>query len=358
MEYLRKFMQDTVNGKILVDNRFKFSFISRSVSLVHFILIFLFLWLGVYPLVIFNIISSLLYYLLVIFIKKGKYIAAFNFTYGEIFIHTFIANLLVGYRFGFQLYTLALVPVSFYVAFTLEQFKQRILIPVCYTLLSMVVFVGCRIWDIFVGSVYVIDDIQAETIIYIFNAVVSYVMMMVFAILFLLEIHQFQQKLRQANSKLEYLVGVDPLTGLLNRRKFFEQVRERKEDITFILLCDVDDFKKVNDTYGHECGDILLVEIARIFEKNFPDPNMVCRWGGEEICIAGMGNREAVLQRAERLRKEVEELKVMYEDSTVQVTITVGVAECKGYGDLKKAISEADKKMYEGKQNGKNCVVI
>lgn len=358
MEYIRKFIRDTANGKKIVDNRFKFSLIFSSVSIVHFILIFIFWWLGIYALVIFNAISVVLYNLLVVLVRRERYIAAFNFAYGEIFLHTFIANLLVGYKFGFQLYTISLIPVSFYIAFTLERFKNRILMPLFYATLSLVVFAGCRVWDLLMGSYYTIHDVQKEIVVYVFNVVVAYGMMIVFSILFLLEIYQFQYKLKQANSKLEYLAGVDPLTGLLNRRKFFEQIREKKEDVTFMLLCDTDDFKAVNDSYGHECGDIVLVEIAKAFTKNFPEPNMVCRWGGEEFCVASLGNWEGIQRKAELLRKDIEGISILYEGNQISATITIGVAECRGYTDLKEAISEADSKMYEGKQRGKNCVVI
>lgn len=358
MEYIRKLIRDTANGKVVVDNRFKFTFMFRSISVIHIGLSFIFIWLGITPLIIFNIISAILYNLLVVLVKKEKYITSFNFAYAEIFIHTLAADILIGYRFGFQLYMIALIPVSFYVAFTLERFKNRILIPLFYALLSMLTFVACKVYDMTVGSYYSIENMHQEMVVYVFNVVVAYVMVIIFSVLFLLEIYQFQFKLRQANSKLEYLAGVDPLTGLLNRRKFFEQIRERREDITFILLCDIDDFKTVNDSYGHECGDMILVEIARAFEKNFPAPNMVSRWGGEEFCLAGLGNREAVLRRAEQLREDIEKIQIIYEEDNVQVTITIGIAECTGFEDLKEAISRADQKMYEGKQKGKNCVVI
>lgn len=357
MKYRKQMKNNFINGNLIINNEFKFSLIFRSISVVHLTLFAIFLWLKVYPLVFFNVVSVLLYNLLVVLCRKNKIVAAFHFTYVEIFLHTLVANILIGYRFGFQLYTLALIPVSFYVAFTLERFKNKIIVPFEYAILSMIVFVSCKIWDMNVGSIYRIEDHNQEMIIYIFNAVVCYMMIIIFSVLFLFEIYQFQYKLKQANCKLERLAGVDPLTGLLNRRKFYEQIREKKEEITYVLLCDVDDFKRVNDNYGHECGDSMLVEIAGAFTQNFAEPNLVCRWGGEEICVAGMGNRESILRKAEKLRLDIENIRVDYEGNSVQATITIGVAECKGISNLKDAISEADQKMYEGKQNGKNRVV-
>lgn len=163
---------------------------------------------------------------------------------------------------------------------------------------------------------------------------------------------------------LSELVEKDGLTGLFNRRsgeKKLKQVHRDKQDGNSefcIALGDIDFFKKINDTYGHECGDIVLVRLAHIMRKHMIGKGFVSRWGGEEFLLIFT---ECLLEDAkmilEEIMQEIRESDIVYEENTkVRVTMTFGI--CQGSTDSVDAIlREADSKLYIGKNSGRNQIV-
>lgn len=155
----------------------------------------------------------------------------------------------------------------------------------------------------------------------------------------------------------------DPLTHLRNRRslnhfisKLLHRAAEKGEDFTLILF-DLDDFKYLNDTYGHDFGDEVLVTAANIVKSGAGKNDRVFRWGGEEFLILYKGPACEARKLAESVRAQIEKIPMQHEYETVHFTATVGVA-CyeKGltYMDLFRRV---DANLYKGKNNGKNQVV-
>lgn len=159
------------------------------------------------------------------------------------------------------------------------------------------------------------------------------------------------------------LVDKDGLTGLDNRRSGEKLLKEvckskEKEGVGFcVALGDIDYFKKVNDTYGHACGDLVLTEISKIMKKNMKGKGFVCRWGGEEFMIVYKGYQlDAAVAELEKLLQEVREKEFEYQEEIVRVTMTFGMVQ--GTTDnTDSMLSEADQKLYIGKQNGRNQIV-
>jgi two-component system cell cycle response regulator len=160
---------------------------------------------------------------------------------------------------------------------------------------------------------------------------------------------------------------VDPLTGVYNKKFFYEMAQKefeyfkrygRKFSLVFI---DIDDFKKINDKYGHLSGDMVLQEIAKILQKSVRKNDMVFRFGGEEFIVLLHGaTSEKALSIAERIRREVanEEIKI-YGDSKISVTISCGVAIVnESIKDVQELVERADIAMYKAKQSGKNRVSL
>jgi diguanylate cyclase (GGDEF)-like protein len=154
----------------------------------------------------------------------------------------------------------------------------------------------------------------------------------------------------------------DNLTGLNNRTGIMsilnDIVEERGLDDCWAAMMDIDDFKVVNDTYGHLCGDYVLREIAMLMELNNVDAYL-SRWGGEEFLIVGFtdNNMQVHLARLESLRKNIAEHDFVYEGTHLNITVTIGVAEYAHGESLSDWIDNADKRLYEGKRSGKNKVV-
>ncbi|MFZ2540698.1 MAG: GGDEF domain-containing protein, partial [Gallionella sp.] len=155
----------------------------------------------------------------------------------------------------------------------------------------------------------------------------------------------------------------DYLTGLYNRRFFFdegyniyEKAKERGVNV-FVAMIDVDHFKKVNDTHGHDCGDLVLKNLAAQLSEHFPD-DLIARLGGEEFTV--LITDENIQTSTERLGKfcrHIEQEAVKCGMSDVAITISIGGSH-KLLGNLDLMLIAADQNLYLAKQNGKNRVVV
>jgi len=169
--------------------------------------------------------------------------------------------------------------------------------------------------------------------------------------------------LENANEKLRQLSIRDPLTQTLNRRGFKECAdRElakygRDHKSFSIILLDIDHFKNVNDTYGHEHGDKVLVEISKAIKHSLRKVDVMARWGGEEfiILLPDTELKDAV-SVANKLRMMVANSKLTSIDSNIQVTFSAGVSEISAHKALDDCITHADNQLYKAKENGRNLV--
>lgn len=168
--------------------------------------------------------------------------------------------------------------------------------------------------------------------------------------------------------ELEYQASTDALTGLANRHAFMTRAEQelarakRYGGELSLLMADIDFFKKVNDTYGHQAGDIVLKELADVFLLALRDIDFAARFGGEEFVVLLPGtNAENALKTAERLRVLVGDAKVaLPQGGMVKLTVSIGVASYAAFANdsLEKLIYEADKALYAAKEAGRNKVCM
>lgn len=180
--------------------------------------------------------------------------------------------------------------------------------------------------------------------------------------------HRSSEKLKASLSKSVELAVVDPLTGLNNRHfldaymdKLISRSKRRKTPIS-MLITDIDKFKSVNDTYGHDVGDEALKEFARRLRSTVRGADLACRFGGEEfVVLMPDTTQEMALQVAERLRQSIEELPfdIVDDGESLAVTTSVGVT-CfhPEHDDSKSLLKRADTALYEAKSQGRNRVVL
>ena len=170
------------------------------------------------------------------------------------------------------------------------------------------------------------------------------IIVVVFIVLILFYINR--QKFKKVKKEAMY----DELTGILNRRGIDVKVKDM-EDKGSILFFDIDHFKQVNDTYGHEFGDYVLKELGKILKQYFRKSDIVGRWGGEEF-IAILPNTEYkdALIVAEKLRQIIEK----YNFKGKNITVSIGISEYKG--NLEENLKKADEALYEAKNNGRNQI--
>lgn len=181
------------------------------------------------------------------------------------------------------------------------------------------------------------------------------------------ELVQEIEERTRIQAELERLITMDPLTGLFNRRHFFELTQREMERCrryhrpVSIIMVDIDEFKKVNDAYGHLVGDRVLVEAARRIQKALRRVDQACRYGGEEFAILlPETNQIQAGMVAERLRQTIGKQPAIASDLNITITVSVGVASYEKEGTLSvdTLLDQADQAMYLAKQSGRNRVEV
>ncbi|MGN1423624.1 MAG: GGDEF domain-containing protein, partial [Oscillospiraceae bacterium] len=196
------------------------------------------------------------------------------------------------------------------------------------------------------------------------NILFNLLLLFAFSGLFILEIRSLIEKLNLSNEQLIFTATHDPLTGLYNRNRLrgtLEKLDKCGEPFC-IVMGDIDDFKKVNDTYGHDCGDVVLKSIAEIIMTNIGERDIACRWGGEEMLIIMYGSYDDCYGRISNIKSLINSLAIDHEDTTVRVSMTFGFAasgedEAGGSMGIDAMISTVDKRLYKGKASGKNVII-
>jgi len=182
-------------------------------------------------------------------------------------------------------------------------------------------------------------------------------------ILFSSSVQASERQLTIHNQELHKEAGTDPLTGLPNRRALLDVIdnyRKNNPDSQFcVAIADIDFFKRVNDTYGHNCGDYTLKTLAKLFMDKAESKYTVCRWGGEEFCFfLPEQNLDEAGIVVHELHEAVKKMPLHYEDIDFSITITIGVEENDFRSPMEEIFNQADRKLYMGKANGRDQVVI
>ncbi|NQY89586.1 MAG: GGDEF domain-containing protein [Colwellia sp.] len=191
-----------------------------------------------------------------------------------------------------------------------------------------------------------------------FNMIVSVLITLLITIIVVLYV-------RKIHSKLSELASNDTLTGLPNRRSFHNQLeyflslKARNQQQLSLAFVDVDDFKMINDTQGHDVGDKILINIATTLKSSIRDSDFIARWGGEEFIILLNDTQLKDAQLiAEELRQKVENNTYLLEHAKKKVTVSIGVTQVLDQDDADSLFKRVDNSLYQAKITGKNCVVM
>ncbi|UOE93238.1 diguanylate cyclase [Alkalihalobacillus sp. LMS39] len=174
---------------------------------------------------------------------------------------------------------------------------------------------------------------------------------------------------REANDVYRKMIRLsveDHVTGLLNRRGFFQEMNkvfenynEHDSSLFSFIIADIDYFKKVNDTYGHSVGDVVLEEVGKIIKESMSKTDVVARIGGEEFgLLVSTSSKEEAVMIAERVREKIEHHKFHAGGTTFSVTLSLGIATYASTLDEAKLFRLADQALYEAKAKGRNNVQI
>ncbi|WP_373001520.1 diguanylate cyclase [Sulfurimonas sp.] len=202
------------------------------------------------------------------------------------------------------------------------------------------------------------DFAKEATQVFYINLGLSLSFTFIFAIIIMLILRKYHQK-------LERLADFDSLTQIPNRRNFdkqFEQflaLHKRDERPICLVFMDIDDFKTINDELGHQIGDDVLIQVAKILSKSIRKTDLISRWGGEEFVVAfidtHINDAHTITQK---IREAIEKDERLKKTIGYNLTASFGLTSCNEYDNIDTAISRADKAMYEAKQHGKNRVVL
>ncbi|MCO6355115.1 diguanylate cyclase [Pseudoalteromonas shioyasakiensis] len=174
------------------------------------------------------------------------------------------------------------------------------------------------------------------------------------------------EKIKAQQTELNRLVDTDPMTGLYNRRYFDRKSEEliaamasNQQELT-LLIADLDHFKNINDTYGHDVGDKVIIAFANILTSEQGLADIACRYGGEEFVLLLNCNLLDAKQVAERIRQKAQETYITIDEvQTVQFTVSIGVhSVAHASTTVKETLTIADKALYKAKSNGRNCVEV
>jgi len=261
-----------------------------------------------------------------------------------------------GWSLGVQSFLVSILPLAYF------NIYERPAAKIAYFLGLVTFRILLFAWSLKHTPLSVLD--HAETLVcQIVNSIVPLLILTFDFILFSSSIQASERALTINNQVLHKEAGTDPLTGLPNRRALLDEIeqylRAAPESQFSVAIADIDFFKKVNDTYGHNCGDYTLKELATLFMEAAADKYKVCRWGGEEFCffLPGMNIDDAGREMND-VNIAVRKKPLHFGEVDFSVTITIGVEENDYHSTMEQILDRADRKLYMGKVGGRNRVVV
>lgn len=263
-----------------------------------------------------------------------------------------------GWDCGVQHYLFAFLALNFTVSTAGE--RRKVLNAVGACALRLALYAYARNFE-----PYSPLDPGISVLIQILNTIFIFAQITAIMIIFTKDAQKMEQKLVRYNTKLQKIASVDALTGLWNRRSMWEYIRAVEYDYEIgnagfvsIAIADIDFFKRINDTYGHDAGDEVLKAVAELFMDKMKIYGRVCRWGGEEFLFVFYGrNGDAAYDVLQEIYDEIHRLTVSYENEEIRITMTFGLEEYDKNDGMEMAIRRADEKLYQGKETGRDKIV-
>ena len=322
--------------------------------LIHVLMLIMFSTYGVVPMVRFNWFSIVFYLFCLILIRKNRIYEFVLLSYFEVLLHMCLAICYTGWENGFQITLIGMNVLLFFSEYFGRMLETKYVhaAPVC------MIGLFTYLLTFFIT--------HTRTAPYPLPQNISFVLQVAWAVIvfcisiFILEI--FVLTTFHSEKYLFMKAGQDELTGLLNRysanSRLDELISTEESGNAWAAMIDIDNFKGINDTYGHNCGDYVLRTLAGIMRDIF-GKNACFRWGGEEFLIIGTDREDApsAQEKLERLCRTVENHEFAFEGNKLRLTVTSGLAFYEAGMDREQWIQKADMRLYKGKTSGKNQVV-
>lgn len=263
---------------------------------------------------------------------------------------------LYGWDCGVQHFIFALL-VMIYFAIT-DALVMKVVCTVFLFFMRFILFSYCRLFT----PVIVLPN-SFVVLLQVYNSFFLFLVLGLICGTFSSNIELAERKLVLYNEKLKQQAATDPLTGIWNRRtmqKHMEQFREQNKSSSFVVaMGDIDFFKKINDQWGHDCGDAVLTELTELFREELRAKGSFCRWGGEEFLFhfPDMNGDEAYTVISD-LAIHVQRHPFLWNGEKIYVTMTFGMEENDFTSNMDVLIHNVDEKLYIGKEGGRNQIVF
>lgn len=289
---------------------------------------------------------------------KSKNVPAVILQHVAVLVWIFAAILFLGWECGAQQFiTLLLVTL-----FTGSYMEWRIKIE--YSVLLVMLHVGLHLYMTINGPYYY-QTFFEMLYTHILSIIFCFGIISVVVVTFAYNSISMETKLKGYNANLKRLANVDPLTGLKNRRCMMNFLKEHvesndaiKTEKAVIVIGDIDFFKRFNDHYGHACGDEVLTQLSALFMDYMEGKGEAARWGGEEFLLVFTDcSLQQGIEYMDNLIHRIRLMDIRYGGEVLHVTMTFGMSEYDPNRTVDAIINNADKKLYFGKQNGRNRVV-
>lgn len=342
------------------ENRYFFNIINYSAVVaffIHALFLFVFILLRLKTLALCNIGSLFCYFSCYIMNRKGRRnIAQALMLFGNI-AYIAVTVVFLGRQSGFDIYIIISVILTSLSPGGGWLLKGLSVFGLC------AVYLGLNYYSEVFPPLARIDPAFLRTFFY-GNVTAMFLITAMLVHYHQLTVKLTEKQLRQANLQLDLLASTDPLTKLLNRRgmtRIIQNERGRVGQTTrqfTILFADIDNFKRFNDQYGYECGDAVLIALAKFLRKSIREEDWIARWGGDEFLIILPGtDAKKGWAIAERLKSRIAEHLFHYKNWTFSLTVTFGITSFDGTEDVMGCINNADTALRLGKAQGKNRVV-
>ncbi len=310
---------------------------------------------GLTILVAINVASVVIYATALVLNRRRAYVAVMMIGLAEVIIHAWVATAILGWSSGFHIYVLTLVPlVYFFDPWPLQyRVASSIFVAVVYVALA---------WT--AGRLYSEDPRPFVLWFRYGNLLFGATILSLLSFFYGKAIGRVQYELQIQNVQLDTLARKDALTGIANRREAqatldLHHVHLERDGGTFgVLLVDLDHFKKINDTLGHDRGDLVLKHAADSLRRNMRADDFLSRWGGEEfLAILPRADLHGALTVAEKMRLNLQNDVHVKAGTPTPITCTIGVSVCTGTSVINAVLKDADEALYCGKESGRNRVV-
>lgn len=332
----------------------RFSVVAHHIYLFsavgHFLFIGLFGVLGVMPLVAYNAVSTVVFVLCMQLNRREYYRTAFFMASVEVFVHSTLCAILIGWGTGFHYFIVGIIPFAIMLPRAGVSVK---------TAISVTIFIAYA--TVYFATMEATPPYPVELSI---QSILNFMNLGIAFGAFTLLVHYLYTASVDAESTVQSISQTDQLTCLLNRRGMethliaARDALDRTGEPYSVILGDLDHFKRVNDEYGHSCGDSVLVAVGQALLDALRSRDVVCRWGGEEFLVLLPGtDSEGMALVAGKLLKSVQEIRVPCGVSFITPTITLGGATAQPGFDGSRLVTAADRALYEGKAAGRNRYV-